>query len=110
YEPGSPGRIFKLDEDALIDRLVDIERAANEPRIDDNFPICLSVRVRRLSAEPVRTRQQIEIDFQFRFRYLQCEKCKIMKGKGFGAKMAGRPGRGCATWPRHRRPWSLPCR
>ena len=28
YEPGSPGRIFKLDEDALIDRLVDIERAA----------------------------------------------------------------------------------
>ena len=28
YEPGSPGRIFKLDEDALIDRLVDIERTA----------------------------------------------------------------------------------
>ena len=25
YEPGSPGRIFKLDEDALVDRLVDIE-------------------------------------------------------------------------------------
>lgn len=25
YEPGSPGRIFKLDEDALIDRLLEIE-------------------------------------------------------------------------------------
>lgn len=29
YEPGSPGRIFKLDEDALIDRLVEIEEASS---------------------------------------------------------------------------------
>ena len=29
YEPGSPGRIFKLDEDAVIDRLVRISEISN---------------------------------------------------------------------------------